>query len=313
MKSYLKSLPFAAIGLFVAQNAHAAGVNFHFLVKSSGTQIYPCDAGLYDPNADLGESWLSAKYAAYDGNKVTSTTAWNSLYLPANLTANIPPSALKPFKTVALNAPGITAADTSVGATKFGNVIQDASSSSSTALNADELTFNLGSQKYGAKYFIDFCFRDSQVGWLPPTSSSTTPSYQYEITDTVTALKLNPSSDTPAYWANSDLRVRGKIVCDDNIDDIRETIVPDLDGISGSHSSSLLPATGDVELNTVATPVFFTPGSSVGSKTPYLHTVLPTEKKCLIRYIFSETSTDFRLNDLLVAQFAIYLNVKRKY
>lgn len=301
MKSYFKSIPFAAIGLFVSQYAHAAGVNFHFLVNSSGTQIYPCDAGLYDPNADLGESWLSANYAAYDGNKVTSPAAWSSLYLPANLTANVPPSALNPFKTVALNAPGIAAADTSVGTTKFATVLRDATSTSSS-IDPNELTFNLGSQKYGAKYFVDFCFRDSYIAWIP---SATT--YRYEIKDAVTTKNIASSGEF--YWKNSAVSVEGKIVCDSDLANIKESVVSDLDGITGAFSASTSAFDLSLKADGATQKVFETADPTV----PYALTVNSSSKKCIIRYIFSENATTFRHNDLKTAEFAIELNVKRKY
>ncbi|MEN9809161.1 MAG: hypothetical protein RLZZ488_728 [Pseudomonadota bacterium] len=300
MKSYFKSIPFAAIGLFVSQYAHAAGVNFHFLVNSSGTQIYPCDAGLYDPNADLGESWLSANYAEYDGNKVTSTTAWSSLYLEANLTANTTDE----FKTVALNLPGITAADTSVGTTKFATVLRDATSPlSSGGLNPDELTFNLGSQKYGAKYFVDFCFRDSRIAWIPTVDDNDT--HTYEVRDSITT--KNIAAEGEFYWNNSSLSVIGKIVCDNDLDNIKETVVTNLDGISGDYVSTTDAFDLSSKANGATQKVFDT-------SDPFdLYTVDADSKNCIIRYIFSENATTFRRNDLKTAEFAIELNVKRKY
>lgn len=301
MKFNLISFPCAALGLLLTQNVQAAGVNFHFLVNSSGTQIYPCDAGLYDANAENGESWLSANYAAYDGNSVIAPSAWNSLYLRANLPANLAASSTHPFKTIALSS-GITAIPYTVGPAKFGNVLRDETSTSSS-INPNELTFNLGSQKYGAKYFIDFCFRDSQVAWIPTMTAR-----EYEIVDGVTSTNIS-STGSSTYWENAILKVQGKIVCDSAPATITESVSASLDGLSGSStsvSSSLRPALA-LAVNAVQQPVLST-------TVPFVLNVnTDTNNHCVIRYIFSENATNFRHNDLKTAEFAIALSVTRKY
>ena len=288
MKSSLSVLSILALGVLDSGHALAAGIKFNFLVNSSGTQLYPCDAGLYDPKSDGYESYLKADKKTY-GDYFGGLGSWSTHYVPANLPGTTD------FKTVVTHPTGISGS-TSVSS-KFNNVIYNSYNLTPPAVG--ELTFNLASQQYGATYYVDFCFRDSEIGWYPDTDNGSV-KYEYLVKDEVTPANLSGG----AYLANSLVKVRGLIICDETSITESYTLGDSTPLFSGGATSGFLPATA-VPMNTGAQKVLSNPSPlTIGS------TSKPTQ--CIIRYRFEETSTNFRLNTLNSAQFTIDLSVSRK-
>jgi len=287
MKNYYLTLSaLAAIGAF-ANSAHAANISFNFLVNSSGMDIYACDAGILDQGVSGAQSNIQASIGAYNsGNPVS--------YVPIGVQGNTqfgPP----PFHTVAYSGGYVTG--TPVIA-KLNNVIENLASGGG-------LIFNIGSDTYNARYFVDICVRGSNIPYQPGT-------YEYHLDDAVTAADLT----TAQYLSNAAIDAAGTVVCDTR------------SGVSGEWSSTLIrdnlsslpgsflwldgPGThptfpagwgnpfGIGPVNGTAVNVFGPGGKNFLMPAPV--------KYCVVRYIFRETSGAQRIWDPAQARFNINMN-----
>jgi hypothetical protein len=296
MKSYFNALAIVSGMLYTATSAQAADINFNFLVNSSGADLYACDAGIFDPaillpigvRGSAAQSNIQARVGAYNnGNPILS---WTDKVIQSNVV--LPP--LAAFHTVAYPS-GYPSLFTPV-INRLNTVI--ANSNAGTA--SGELTFNLASDYYGARYFVDFCFRGSQ---LPYPEGS----YDYIVRDVVSATDLASGS----YLADADLDVQGKLVCQERTSSTAEnwnsTTINDifglgllgLDGVplSQTHLTSSDDFTG------AAQNVF---GSIL---SPHSVPLDAPAKFCVLRYIFKEKSVAKRKWDLNSANFTIDLHV----
>lgn len=298
MKSYLRALSLLAAGAFTAQAAHAADINFNFLVNSSGSDLYACDAGIWDPlfmlvppfgaRGSAAQSNVQARVGAYNnGNPIS---IWNDVQVQGN-TVLPPPVA---FHTVAYpnGYPGFLTPVMD----RLDNVIYN----SNGGTQSGELTINLASDYYGARYFVDFCFRGSQIPYLDG-------GYQYHVRDVVTATDIA----TGTYLVDADLDVQGKLVCQERTssesEDWTSTTINDffaigllgLDGVplSQTHTTSSADFSGSAQ-------------NVFGSIPSPLDVDLDAPAKfCVIRYIFREKATGPRKWDLNSANFTIDLHM----
>lgn len=295
MKFYYNTLAIVSGMLFTATSAHAADINFNFLVNSSGSDLYACDAGIFDPGfllpigvrGSAAQSNIQARVGTYNnGNPILS---WTDKVIQSNIV--LPPPVA--FHTVAYPN-GYPGFPTPV-IDRLNTVI--ANSNAGTA--SGELTFNLASDYYGARYFVDFCFRGSQ---LPYPEGS----YDYNVRDVVSATDLASGS----YLADADLDVQGKLVCQERsaaVDNWNSTTINDifalgllgLDGVplSQTHTTISDDFTG------AAQNVF---GSIL---SPHAVPLEAPAKFCVLRYIFREKSVAKRKWDLNSANFTIDLHV----
>lgn len=287
MKRYYVALScLAAVGLY-SQTVKAANLSFNFLVNSSGMDIYACDAGILDEGVSGAQSNIQSRVGIYNNGNAVS-------YGPRGVQGNTqfgPP----PFHTVAY--PGGYVSFTPVLA-KFSNVIENLGS-------GNGLIFNIASDTYGARYFVDICVRGPNVPYQPGT-------YTYQLDDAVTAVDLTALS----YLNNASIDAAGTVVCDartgatgewssTNIrDDL--TVVPGsflaLDGLGtfptypGGWGSPL----GVGPVNATAVNVFGPTGKTFSMPAP--------AKYCVVRYIFRETSGARRIWDPTTARFNINMN-----
>ena len=299
MKQYLGLFSIAAFGCVNSLTAQAANITFNYIVNSSGTQLYACDAGLMVPTevSYSGMSNIMAKYGAYNNGAgpSSSSSPWQSVVLPANTPTGVL-TWPTPFKTVVYQV-GFTSGSSLMD--KLNNIIFN----TPDGTDSGELTFNLAAQNYGAKYFIDFCFRESKV---PAVTTGSGQSYKYEVKDTVTAVDHVAQS----YIIHSAMKLSGVIACDKRdgdygITDITDTLNANFLGlgvVSGrsAHGPSSFAASN---FNTSSTNLF---GNS------YSFTTSAPVESCIVRYVFEESSSDIRLWDELSANFKIYLDIKNK-
>ncbi|MFZ9521238.1 MAG: hypothetical protein ACO3A4_12250 [Silvanigrellaceae bacterium] len=308
---YLALAGVSAIALY-STPSYAAYVNFNFRVNSSGMDIYPCDAGLYDPvNGDgaavfptpsdasgSNTSYLTAqKHAWVDGWR-TSVSSWDTLNLFANTSFG------DSFKTVVYNTTGYVN-DTHVFS-KFGNIIRNVQGDDYSRINNNPdrgtgLVFNLASAKFGARYFVDFCVRNTKIPYPAATN------YYYKINDEITAVQL----ETNGYLEKASVKVTGRIACDKRDGSWSSTKIKD------SFSTGMLGLTGEtgLSLNSTNTPTGIINGTTYGvfsnrnasSNTGYSFNSGSPLRYCVIRYVFEETATSQRLWDLQQAIFAIDL------
>jgi hypothetical protein len=299
MKSYLSALSLLAVGAVSYQSAQAADVTFNFLVNSSGADLYACDAGIWEPqgpphlfyNRPTGaQSNLQARVGTYNnGNPILS---WTDILVQGN--TQLPVLGVPAFHTAAYPAgyPALTPVITRL------NTVLANQDYAGGGTSAGELTFNLASDVYGARYFVDFCFRGSQVPYA-------TGSYDYQIADYVTAADI-PSGN---YLANSQLEVQGKLVCDKRTSPTAEnwasTQIIDLFSLGAVGLDGVpLPQT-----ITTAANSFSGSGQSVFGSPASLTLTNAPAKYCVIRYIFRELATSQRVWDINSAEFTINLSV----
>lgn len=310
MKFYYQALPVVVGSLFAATSAQAASINFNFLVNSSGSDIYACDAGIYDPydpvnlpgtygRGSAAQSSIQASVGTYNnGNPVALGPVQ---VIQSNIV--LPPVAA--FHTVAypFSFVGPTVIDrlnTVIANPTLGDVPNSAPIANAT--DAGRLTFNLASDYYGASYFVDFCYRGSKLPY------SAARSYDYSVKDSVSAMDLFSGS----YLTDADLDVGGKLVCEPRtastsenwgVTAITDTFAAGLTGLGGTGTQTstigLADFTGAVQnvFGTSAAPLSF---SLIAAPAKY----------CVIRYVFKEKSTAKRKWDINTANFTIDLTVK---
>lgn len=300
MKYYYSAFAVAFAGLSLTQTAQAADISFNFLVNSSGADLYACDAGIWDPaftftlppvaRGSAAQSNIQARVGAYNnGNPILS---WSDIMVQGNTV--LPPLG-GAFHTVAYPSgyPGFTTPVIQ----RLNTVIDN----TNTGTANGELTFNLASDYYGARYFVDFCYRGSQLPYAPG-------SYDYNVRDQVTATDI--ASGT--YLTDAALEVQGKLVCQERSssesEDWSSTIINDifslgalgLDGVPLAQSftspASAFSGTAQNVFGSILSPHNFSIPNAPA-------------KYCVLRYIFRENSTAKRKWDLNSAEFTIDLTM----
>lgn len=191
MKRLLKTMATTVITL-VAMQANAIQVTYSFRVNSSGPSIYPCNAGLLTKNPYRGDKQIC--YTEIDHKPCNGECVGldceggpkpSGLNLPGvNWTGNHPPTPPGPPKRnncVCTTQDGRENGNYLHGDYRNWGDVQDphvdvVSGGSSTfnkmfgevdAYNRvlEKLAFNLGSELYTAKYFVDICYRGSQIDY----------------------------------------------------------------------------------------------------------------------------------------------------
>lgn len=298
MKRYLGTYTIAAISVFNSLSAQAADINFNFMVNSSGSDLYACDAGIWEPLFMMVPPF-GARGSGAQSNIQASVGAYNNgnpagPFSPIQVQANtvLPPPVA--FHTVAYPS----------GYPGFLNPVIDRLNTvvynSNAGTQNGELTFNLASDYYGARYFVDFCFRGSQLPYLSGD-------YQYHVRDAITATDVLSGN----YLADADLDVQGKLVCEtrssSEAEDWSSTTINDLFAVGLLGLDGVPPS----QTNTTATYDFNSTMQHVfGSIASPLDVDLNAPAKyCVIRYIFREKSTGPRKWDINTANFTIDLHM----
>ena len=311
MKSYSSSLATVATGLLIAQAANAADIVFNFRVNSSGSDLYACDAGIFEPAAgDLDgpfgplppftrgsavQSTVNARVGDYNGGD--EPTGWAYKVVAANVGTPFSSN----FRTAVYDTGFIN------GNTIWPRVdrVLDNVNSSVTSPAGNQLTFNLASDYYGARYFIDFCYRSPNLEYISGN-------YDYLVRDMITATGIVGSN----YRLDANLEVESKVVCDTrestassdfsstDITDSFASLTNPLLGLGGAGVQTA--SAGPVDFSIPFLPVI---GVFDGATTHQITTTGAPARYCVVRYIFREQSFAKRKWDLNTATFAIDLHV----
>ncbi|KYG62330.1 protease [Bdellovibrio bacteriovorus] len=303
MTNFMK-LAAAAMLFIAAQNANAISLRFKFKTFSSGPDIYACNAGLRHEasahkvcyfedtktactpqecngtvcntrcvctNDNGGEylmDYMKGSYSTWNQSKVEWNQTWTSTTAQAGQGA---------YNTLVPHADA------------FKNRIK-------------ELSFNLGSELYGAEYFVDICYRGPQIeyfedgvtaNWSLQAQATATDFIANAVNggdNTQDGLTMNPTGIK--YTTLAGLKVQAITVCDlQGMGQIQKSrnnagYYNTLDNeASFSNWNSPMQASGDfytksnqVQINSVANLINSTIDNS--TKAP---------RFCRIRYIFSET------------------------
>jgi len=210
MKKMVLFIALAMMSVF----ANAASLEFKFDINSSGPSIYPCDAGLQhkahpqrvcydrvsmdscnpslctdevqcncvctaDSDSDAGEyrhDFMSVSYANWTDNGEQATN---------------------------IQSKGVAA-----GKTSFNRMF---SNKDEWNKQLTKLSFNLGSERYGAEFYLDVCYRGPQIDYYAAGSFSDTPNFQLKAQATVTDII---SSNGLRYSQLADLEVKAISACD---------------------------------------------------------------------------------------------------
>lgn len=239
--SLIRSLLIAAIALFSGA-ASAKELTFKFDIYSSGPMIYACNAGLrhVPPTLSGGPSqvchWAgrpatSANNCQAGQHNCVCTGVNGGAYLMDFLR-------YKSFRWVDgdINNGGWNRANAEVGAKTASNDWTYAQTIPTTGryrnplyTQLEEVTFDLGSELYGAEFFVDICFRGSQIDYFWDDSAlnvSTSNSLLSRISVTdVDQLGTHPNdpirpgpggvdNTSTAYLNLSDLGAKAVTICD---------------------------------------------------------------------------------------------------
>lgn len=227
-----KLMKFAAAAmLFVAaQNANAISLRFKFKVFSSGPAIYACNAGLIHAPSEKQVCYFEGTQNACtpDQNKECTngevchtrcvcTSAGGGEYLMDYMKGT----------TSTWNAAtdgwswNTTATTKQAGQSNYATLVPDADVFKH---QIKELSFNLGSELYGAKYFVDICYRGPQIEYFADNvNANYTLLAQATASDFIAngvnpgdnsreGLEMNPA--TIKYTQIAGVKVQAVTVCD---------------------------------------------------------------------------------------------------
>ncbi len=194
-----------------SSSAFAVQVNFSFNVSSSGPSIYPCDAGIrhishteeicYDRttqnscNPQDCSDGQECSCVCTGGNDPTDTDYSQDFF---NVSYADWADNGSPMPTVSTT--GITATN-DLFARIFAN--KDEWGKQITALS-----FNLGSERYGAEFYLDVCYRGPQINYAGNGASN---KFAMNAQSTVTDLI---SGNGLSYSTLADLKVKVTATCD---------------------------------------------------------------------------------------------------
>lgn len=194
----------------------AISLTFKFDVNSSGPSIYACNAGLvHKPNEEricYDRTTLDSCNPALceegeacncvcTGDILTDTDTGEYMYdfltaMSADWTDN--QEELGPETKHVLKA----------GVENFNMLF---SNPDSFEKQLTHLEFNLASERYGAKYFLDVCYRGADIDFTALADANIALSYLVKSQVTVTDIA---DGDAPKYQNVADLILKTKVVCD---------------------------------------------------------------------------------------------------
>lgn len=219
-----KFLLAAICSMAFAQSAFAINLTFKFDVYSSGPSIYPCNAGLvHAPTGRVCQDRLtgdSCTPGCAGGNTAlcpTGTTP-ESCVCSGGTTNTGAVDNQGGYRLDFLNVKhadwtdnGETASNRSpskieAGTTAFNKVF--ATTYESFGKQLTEMSVNLGSELYGAEYFLDVCYRGPQIDYR-----DTSVNFALKAKVTVNNLTTTGAANAPKYIEASDLSTRAEVKC----------------------------------------------------------------------------------------------------
>ena len=201
--------------LFITTNAMAASIEFKFDINSSGPSIYPCDAGLMHEPHDERVCYDRVTSDSCNPNNCIDEVDCNCVCTGAGSN-----NGQGEYRLDFLNASyadwtenGDTASNVkskNVAAkdNKFGRVF---TGKEEWEKQLTKLSFNLGSERYGAEFYLDICYRGPQIEYHMAGSINDTPNFFLKSQATVTDINTNNGLN---YSSLADLQVKAVAICD---------------------------------------------------------------------------------------------------
>ena len=209
MKSLLVSLL-----LIASTNVLAVSLEFKFEVNSSGPSIYPCDAGLRHRPHQERVCYNRVTQESCNPSACTDEVQCNCV-----CTADSQSDAGE-YRHDFMNVSYADWTENGEFATNIQSVSIPAKKDSFNRVFSDrnewnkqltKMTINLGSERYGAEYYVDVCYRGPQIEYFQAGSLSDTPNFLLKAQATVTDINTNNGMQ---YSDLADLKVKAKAVCD---------------------------------------------------------------------------------------------------
>lgn len=328
----MKTIWYAAplmVAVGFASTALAKEVKFVFDVISSGPEIYPCDAGLVHPRqagfchykgtTETCDWGMAGQLPTFQipPNKIFDNTLPNVCVCTNGEYGTY----LKDFMRVkAAKWLGGTSGDASTNHGGWGaasSYILQATAPSGTPLNnsiaqhiwagsdlsairkefstqVEAVEFNLGSENYGAQYYVDICYRGPQIDYINNPGSMY--GYGFSATGWVGITDLDVIGGGHKYTTLAKPTLETKIICD-----VQDADHAEPGGASGSEIDVMHLAEATAWPNWPAL-VGLTGGSEFGA---YTHQFINTEtvqpfnsifvtsqvgapRYCKVRYLFKE-------------------------
>ena len=234
----MKKIILGLVALLAMTSAQAITLKFEFDVNSSGSSIYPCNAGLkHTANKEKICYNRVDKQACNPATQCKpEDTSCNCVCTGTNGGANhvdFFSATYSDWSDSHQDLPA-TSDPKSVKAATSGSEYNTLFESSVTKSDAVKntayfekqlrsLTFNLGSEKFGAEYFLDVCFRGPQIDYYNANVKSNW------VAKTKATIQ-NVTGDA-VYADLSDLNVKSEIVCE--LQDGSEIVANEVPGVGG--------------------------------------------------------------------------------
>lgn len=220
----------AILGLVILwsfQTAHAKELTFKFDIYSSGPMIYACNAGIkHEARQCRQVCHLAGKPAipeflcqAGDHDCVCTGTNGGA-YLMDFMRYRF-----RKWNGGSWSASSAHAAAQASNTNVYSEVALQTNMANPFAVKLDQVNFNLGSEQYGAKFFVDICFRGSQIDYYSPealadVATSNLAAAAVTVSDVSSLSAGHPvgPGGVPGtfrdYLKLSGLRSRARVICD---------------------------------------------------------------------------------------------------
>lgn len=209
----MKFLKLSLVAMFLATNAHAISLTFKLDIFSSGADIYACNAGLIHQGYKKRVCYErdNPKRSCNPGVCTNKNTQCNCVCTGDTLNGNGQGEyRLDYFKSAYRNwadhgeiGKGAKTETREAGEKKFNQLFKD---EDAFGKELSSLTFNLGSERYGAVYFLDVCYRATQISY---DYKGSTIAYTADKQVTITDLSKNGYN----YEELSGLAVKAVTMC----------------------------------------------------------------------------------------------------
>lgn len=331
----MRKLLLSAVALLAlsAQNAFAINLTFQFDVNSSGPSIYACNAGIKHGGGDANICYdrVTAKECSA-GCAAGNMNACEAGQLPKNCVCTGEYDAVGNQGTYRMDflqantadwqdnqvgastgsATHILTADKIATGTKFNQIFgTDSGSAEWTVASAykkqiKDMTINLGSEIYGAEYFVDICYRGPQIDYTH--NGSTVEGLNFNLKAFATIFDIK-KADGQSYNTLAKLQVKAEAKCivDDNFDYCLADVLPGESAGCGKTATTTHNYTKGTSFAAINNGVNV---SKLINEASILAGNNRTPRFCQIRYSFKETArTSMRKWKLQQARICTYTEI----
>lgn len=311
-----------AVVVLVATQASAVSVRMKFKTFSSGPSVYACNAGLMHRESSVRACYFEGTNQACTPSTCSNTstvcdtrcvctTAGGGEYLKDYMIG----STLKWADNGVVGETNVQSHTKGAGELLFNQLVSDGD-----AINTriKELRFNLGSELYGAQYFVDVCYRGPQIEYYKDgVSARFSILAQVAATDFLATganggdnnrdgLVIPGTVDGQKYTELADMKVKTYVNCDLQGEGLLRYSLNGLIANTGSYNTSvnellfvISPLTGlpigGTDLYMVSTAQSVT-ATGVNLLDTHLVNSTHAPRFCKVRYVFTENGVNSTKN-----------------